>query len=691
MRPQRSMEGERRIITALFCDVAGSTAMAEQLDPEEWAEIMNEAFDYLIAPVYRYEGTVARLMGDALLAFFGAPTAHEDDAQRALLVGLDMLEAIRPFCDRVKEEYGRDFNVRIGINTGPAMVGEVGSDRATEYTVMGDAVNVAARMEQTAQPGTVQIADATHRLVAPLFDLEPLGGIEVKGKSEAVQAYRVLARKAKPGRSRGLGEISAPLIGREREIAGLREVIAEVRQGRGNIVCLIGEAGLGKSRLIEEARDEWRKETNGEAPWIESHGVSYDTTRPYGMSYQQLRQACAITEGDPPEVVQEKIASLVETLTPELRTTAARNVEMLLGARSQSGGPELQGEALKRELLDAMLALWREMASRAPLAMVYDDLHWADQASVELLLHLFQLAEEVPILLLCAFRPYRQSPGWQAKQSGETDYPHRYTEIVLDPLSNEDSDTLVNSLLVVSDLPVQLRQLILQKTEGNPFFVEEVVRTLIDSGAVIRDETGMRWQATTKVEDIAIPGNLQALLISRIDRLKQEARRTLQLASVVGRSFYYQVLKLMSDTAIALDRQLSTLQRVELIREAARVPELEYMFRHELTRDAAYNSILRRRRPELHRRVGEALETLFPDRLEEEAHRLAYHFYEAGDQERALKYSITAGDAAAHLYANTEAISHYARALELVKQVSIPNEELVHLYTRCGRVFELLG
>ena len=307
--------------------------------------------------------------------------------------------------------------------------------------------------------------------------------------------------------------------------------------------------------------------------------------------------------------------------------------------RQDSDEPQLPGESLKRELFQVIYDVWRDMASQAPVVMVFDDLHWADPASVELLLHIFQLTEEVPILFLCAFRPERQSPAWQVKQTVETDYPHRYTEITLKPLSNEESSSLVDSLLAIADLPVQLRQLILQKTEGNPFFVEEVIRTLIDSGAVVQDEGGLHWRALTKVEDIAIPDNLQALLTSRIDRLEEEARRTLQLAAVIGRSFYQRILKFVSDAAIALDRQLSTLQRVELIREAARVPELEYMFRHELTRDAAYNSILRRRRREFHLNVGEAIETLFPDRLEEQAHRLAHHFSEARDDERALKYS----------------------------------------------------
>ena len=663
--------------------------MAENLDPEEWAEIMNEAFEYLTGPVYRYEGTVARLMGDAILAFFGAPIAHEEDPERAILAGLDIVNGIQPFRHRIKDEYDLDFNVRVGINTGPVVVGDVGSTQAGEYTAMGDEVNVAARMEQTASPGTVQIAENTHRLVAPLFEFESLGGVEVKGKSEAVQAYRVLARKTEPGRRRGIEGVSAPMVGREAEAETLRRVLQEVREGRGQIVCLIGEAGLGKSRRIEELRTEWEEEAGGEQSWVESRGVSYDTTRPYGQFQQRIRKIYGVQDSDSPEVVQQKVANAPHGLAPEvheeIKPLVARAVELLLAVRMDLDQPRLEGEAIKREGHETVLRIWRGLATHSPLVMVFDDLQWVDPASAELLLHLLQLTEEAPILFLCAFRPERRSPAWQVKQAADSDYPHRYTEINLAPLSDQDSSTLVSSLMSVSDLPTPVRQMILQKAEGNPFFVEEVVRTLLDSGAVRRnggDE--MQWNATTNIRDIAIPDNLQALLISRFDRLEDEVRRTLQLAAVIGRSFYYEVLKRVSDATLGLDKHLSTLQRVEIIREAARIPELEYMFLQELTREAAYNSILRRRCRDFHRQVGEAMETIFEDRLEDQATRLAYHFDEGRDHERALKYHTMAGDAAARIYANAEAVTHYTRAIELTKRVSVSNAQLVHLYTSRG-------
>jgi len=281
---------ERRVVTMLFCDVTGSTAAAENLDPEEWAEIMNGAFEHLISPIYRYEGTLARLMGDAILAFFGAPIAHEDDPQRAVLAGLDIVQGIRSYQAEVKARWNLDFGVRVGINTGLVVVGEVGSDMRVEYTAMGDAINLAARMEQTAQTGTVQIAEDTYNLVAPLFECESLDKIEVKGKLDPVPAYSVISAKVIPGRLRGIEGLRTPLVGRDREMGQLKQVLERLNHGRGRIVCLIGDAGMGKSCILEELQDHWEKIAGSGAPWIESRGVSYDTTRPYGMFVQRMLQ-----------------------------------------------------------------------------------------------------------------------------------------------------------------------------------------------------------------------------------------------------------------------------------------------------------------------------------------------------------------------------------------------------------------
>ena len=696
-RHSGTMEGERRVVTMLFCDVVGSTAASEQLDPEEWTEIMNSAFDYMIRPIYRYEGTVARLMGDAILAFFGAPIAHEDDPQRAVLAGLDIVQSVQQYRQDVERDWDIELNVRVGINTGLVVVGAVGSDLRLEYTAMGEAINLAARMEQTAEPGTVQIAEDTYRLVAPLFEFEALGGIEVKGKAEPVQSYRVLGRPKTPGRRRGIEGLDSPLIGREQEFEMLRAAAAGLGKGIGGIACLIGEAGLGKSRLIREVRQHILAEAPGyeesePAFWHQTESLSYETEQPYALFQRLIRREIGAAADDSPEALREKLNKLAGDLPADEREGLAHVFESLYGLDSTPGRAPLVGEAFKARLYEAMTTLWRQRASIRPLVLICDDLHWSDPASIALLLHLFPLAERAPLLFVCAMRPDKQAPSWRMKQEAKKEFSQRYSEVNLHPLSANDSDLLVSNLLAnISDLPPQLRERILEKTEGNPFFVEEVVRSLIESGAVVQDESGGRWQATGKEEAIEIPGNVQAVLMARIDRLEEEARHTLQLASVVGRSFYYRVLARIVEVVERLEGQLLTLQRAELIREAARLPELEYVFRHALSQEAAYNTILLKQRRVFHLQVADSLEALFPGRREELAGALARHFYQGRAYDKALAYYIVAGDEAFRLHAPAEASGHYARALEIFNgnQATAGAETLVYLYTRLGRAYEL--
>jgi class 3 adenylate cyclase len=667
---------ERRIVTALFCDVVRSTALAERLDPEEWREIMNRAFAILTGPIERYEGTVARFMGDAFLALFGAPAAHEDDPQRAVFAALEILKDVKPFAAQIKAQYGLDFAVRVGINTGPVVVGEVGSQRLAEYTAMGDAVNLAARMEQSAEPGTIQIAEDTKRLVAPIFDLDDLGGIDVKGKSVPVRAFRVLAAKAHPGRLRGINGVSAPLIGRDRELGQLREALAHVKAGHGQVVCLIGEAGLGKSRLVEEARKAWLLE-NPAYSWEYVQCSPYDSARPYGLFQKYGRDMFGIHLDDPPEVIHQKVAKGFVGV-PRASDMCQVTMEHVIASKAIEDNRDYEAGAVKQNLYGITLRAW-ENASAFPSVCVFDDVHWADQASVDLLVHVFRVTETRPMVFICALRPERQSPGWQIKVKTETEYPDRFTEIVLSPLDARQTNALVSALLNIADLPRDLRQLIIRKAEGNPYFIEEVVRSLIEQGIVRRTDDGLRWKSSTRLEDVAIPDTLQALLVARIDRLDAETRATLQLASVIGRAFDARILRAVSASPALLDGQLAALRRVELVRELARNRGVEFAFKHELARDAAYNTILLRRRRELHRQVGEAMETLFVDRIEEHAHRLAQHFAVAGESEKAYRYYVMAGDAAAAISADAEAADHLAHALQAAETLQIPADERTRL------------
>ena len=712
------MQGERRMVTVLFCDVVGSTAMAERMDPEEWAEVMNEAFGLLIAPVNRYGGTVARLLGDALLAYFGAPVAHEDDPERAVLAALAMTEDIAPFRERFRRDYGTDFDIRVGINTGRVVVGDVGSGGAEEYTVMGDAVNVAARMEQTAEPGTIRVGETTHGMVEQVFDFEALGDVEVKGKSQTVPAFRVVGRKQQRGRQRGLGGTSAPLVGRDGELGSIKLLLDDLRLGRGGIVSLIGEAGLGKSRLLEEARAEWHAghpnhsdeamsrfcpderghaergpdEAMSSGSWQESRGVSYDSDRPFTLFIGRIRAFLGVDEADSQHEIRAKIVTGVESIPDFDGEDLVDSLQTLLSVKSEvTGSDDDDAEKLRTRLFEGVERVWRARSSVYPLVAVFEDLHWADSTSVDLILHLAKLVEEAPILIVCAFRPERRSQAWRFKQAVEVEHPHLYAEISLSPLDDGESGELIDMLLNVEGMPGEVRQSLVERAEGNPYFVEEAIRTLVDGGLIATENGRALWQHDVPLDGLQLSGGALSMVMARIDRLEEDARQTLQLASVIGRNFYGHVLKVVSDTAERIDRQLSDLQRAELILQAARTPEIEYTFKHELTREAAYGSILVRRRRQFHRRVGEAIESLFPDRLQEEATRLALHFGEAGDRERAFKYSVMAGDAAVHIYANEEAVNHFSKAVDFSRDFAPSAEELSHLYRTFGRTLEVTG
>jgi class 3 adenylate cyclase/tetratricopeptide (TPR) repeat protein len=668
-RANRSMEGERRVLTVLFCDVKGSTSMAEMLDPEEWAEIMNEAFESLISPVYKYEGTLARLMGDAILAFFGAPIAHEDDPQRAVLAGLSIIEQIGPFREKMKRERGLDFDVRVGINTGLVVVGAVGSDLRMEYTAMGDAVNLASRMEQLAEPGTLLISGNTYKQVSSLFEFKALGPVEVRGKAEAVDTYQVLGERKGAVPTRGIEGLSSPLVGRERELATLQERISDLLTGQGQIVSLMGEAGLGKSRLMAELRKSMANDADGKPKirWCEGRSLSYETSTPYAPFVDLLSDCFGFGLDDTDEAKYGKIRGMLDELSPGAAGQMAPFIASLLGITPPGDDLEkikyLDPPYLRGGIFQTVVGLVQMLASREPLVLVFEDLHWTDPTSLELLEQLIPLTESAMLMIVAMFRPQRQEPSWHFHELASRDCAHRYTSIMLEPLDEEHARTLVANLLEIEDLPERVRALILQKAEGNPFYVEEVIRSLLDARLVIRE--GDHWRATQEIEKIAVPDTLAGVITARLDRLDEESRRVAQTASVVGREFAYDVLGEIYEAPAAIDASLSTLQRRELVREKSRIPTRAYLFKHVLTQETAYSSILLSKRRELHRRVAECLERVAPDHV----HDIARHFGEAREEERALPYIVDAGDQAAHAYASKEAMGYYNQALDILERV----------------------
>ena len=670
----------------LFCDVRGSTSMAERLDPEEWTDVMNGAYEHLITPVYRYEGTVARLMGDAILAFFGAPRAHEDDPQRAVMAGLEIVGSIAPFGDRLARERGLDLNVRVGINTGPVVVGEVGSDLRREYTAMGDAVNVAARMEQTAEPGTVQITEDTYRLVHDLFDVEPLGGVELKGKSRPVRSYRVRGRLASPWKVRAARPLEAALIGRDREIGVIGSALRRVEQRGGSVVVITGDPGLGKTRLVDEAKAMWADLVPGDdLRWDTWQCVPYDTMQPYAQYRRVIRERADIAETDGAETVRGKIAELMKTAPPGWVERSERVARALLGVEREDE-PRLEGERFQREVTELLVG--STLAQGGRRLIVFEDLHWCDHASLELIRATVRLIDEAPIVFLITFRPDRAAASWRFKEWVETELPDRSSVIELAPLSREQSDRLIGELLPLGEAPDAVTSRIIATTEGNPLFVQEVARAMIDRGVVEPIEGG--WRLAGDSFEVAVPDSVQSLITAGLDRLPERARGTLQAASVIGRSFDGGLLRAVVDGE-AVEGDLDELVRRDLIWPTAGGSRSEYTFRHALTAEAAYGSLLVKRRRELHRRVAEAVRAASDDHLDEAASLLAHHFRECGDDEQTLVYAERAGDAAARLYAHVEAEGHYRNALTAARRLGVGSPRVRSLYERRGNALELAG
>jgi class 3 adenylate cyclase len=560
MRTAR-MSGERKPVTALFADIVGSTTFLESMDPEDWTAIVNQAFDLMSAAVFRYEGTIAQLQGDAMLAFFGAPVAHEDDPERAVNAALDMVVATDEFSRQLQASGGIDLRIRAGIDSGPVVVGKVGSDLRYEYTALGDAVNVAARLQSSAEPGTVLTTGHTQRLLGGVFDVEDLGEIAVKGKAEAVHAVRIIGRRAQPGRRRGLESlgVSSPMVGRGQELATLLSLVEIVRAGRGRVVLLIGEPGIGKSRLMTELRERLGDPEVGGDPtplWAEGKCVSYGRNLPYHLLRDLVRALLGMPAGagEGLTTTREELDRYADALLGSEASDVTAYLAHLLDLPlrpDEEDRTRQSPEAIQDRYAAATHRLLRARAADAPVVFVCEDVHWADPASIEVVRKILPMTAALPVLFIGALRSETDSVGWELVTHARQAFGEALTEVRLEPLTEAESRDLVANLLVIESLPDRVRDVILARAEGNPFFVEEVVRMLIERGLIERRDD--HWVATAEIESVEIPETLHGLLLARIDQLPEQARRSLRVAAVIGRQFPLRVLERVLGEVGALD------------------------------------------------------------------------------------------------------------------------------------------
>jgi class 3 adenylate cyclase/tetratricopeptide (TPR) repeat protein len=659
---------QRRPITILFADIVGSTSLAEGMDAEDWAAIIQPALDRMLAAIKRYEGHVAQVQGDGVLAFFGAPEAHEDDPERAVRAGLDMVDAIADYAPHLPGREGVQLQIRVGVNTGTAVVG-AGGGIGQDYTAFGDAVNVAARIQSEARPGAVLITADTHAELHDVIEAEHRGVISVKGKTEPVEAWEVVSWKGSLRRRRGLAGLSSPMVGRDAEMARLAALVPILRAGRGRLAVIIGEPGIGKSRLLRELRES--QSGDGAPEWHEGRCLSYGRTLPHHILLDIIRSLLGLRPGVEvsTQLMRDRLAahvtpSDVDDIVPYLAHLLSAPLEPAVEAEIS----RLDVKALQERYVERLRRLLSGLATaRRPLIVVLEDVHWADEASVGMIERLLTVVDEVPLLLIFTTRPDRDAPGWRLIAAAREILGDALTELRLAALDDDESRTLISHLLAIESLPAQTREYILARADGNPFFVEEVIRMLIERGVVLR--TGERWVAAPGVVEVEIPRSIHGLLLARIDRLPDDARLTLRVASVIGRQFASRTLSQVAEmigAGAGIGGQLGLLEGAGLIELAAVEPDLEYRFRHVLIQEAAYDSILKQERRHLHRAVADVLERLYPERIDELHPVLAMHLEQAGEDERAVDHYIAAAARARQRFANHEAGSFYAHAAALL-------------------------
>ena len=648
------------MVSAFFSDVVGSTALGERLDPEDFTTVVGDAVRRMATVVEELGGTVVELSGDGLLALFGAPTAHEDDAERAVRAGLRVVEDMSVYADEVAREHGvEDFSVRVGIETGLAVLGRQGAGRKVEYTAMGDALNTAARLQAAAPPGSVLVGERTQRAAESAFEWGNSVDLRLKGKAEDVRSFPVRSARGEAAGAGAPEPVEAPLVGRERELAAGLEALDAVAGGAGGVLFVTGEAGVGKSRLARELHAHFQAATRDPGGlWLHGRCVSYGEADPYlplrGLLLDWLRNA-APAEDAP-------AARLRAACAEHLGDEAERLEPFLAALLDEPGGGaavDLAPEGVQERTFEAVTVLVSALAERGPLVVSLDDVHWADASTLELVESLFDLAEDAALLVVLVARPEREHASWALRERALRDLPHRARELSLDLLDESQDRALLDALVGSAALPPDLERRILDRAEGNPFYLEEIVRSLLDTGALVRENGDWRLDREVEVE---VPDTVERLVLSRIDRLDGPCHDVLAAAAVLGRQFELSVLERIAgehDIAGALRE----LQRLELVRQGRRWPVPEYRFRHSLIQEAVYSALLRRRRRELHANAAEAIAELHADRLDERAGVLAHHHREAGNFEEALDFHRRAADAALRIYAQEEALEHLDGAL----------------------------
>ena len=656
-----SIEGERKLVTVLFADVANYTSMSEKLDPEEVHQIMDGCFKILMDKIHKYEGTINQFTGDGVMALFGAPITHEDHAQRACRVALSIQKAIDAYGNRLKKDVGVEFRMRIGLNSGPVVVGSIGDDLRMDYTAIGDTTNLASRMEGLSTPGGILVSNDTYKLTREFFEFEALEPIKVKGKQEPVNAYKLIKAseietRIEAATAKGLSRF----VGRESATEKLLKLCKRVKSGSGQVVGVVGEAGVGKTRLLIEFKNELPE---GQFSYLEGRCLHYGSNMAYLPILGILKSYFEIKEEDREITTQEKITDKVLRLDDCLAQILPPLMDLLSLTVEDKAYLQLEPGEKKLRIFEAVRDLLIRESQCKPLILGVDDLHWIDKSSEEYLSYLIEWLANTHIILILLYRP-EYTHQWGSKSY--------YNRVGVEQLTTKSSTELVQAILAEGEVLPDLRDLIIGKAGGNPLFVEELTHNLLENGSI--QMKGNQYGLRKNTPEIHVPDSIHAIIAARMDRLEESLKRIMQVASVIGREFAFRILQAIMGMREDLKSNLLNLQGLEFIYEKSLFPELEYIFKHALTQEVAYNSLLQKKRQQIHETIGQAIESLYSERLEEFYEVLAFHYARSDNKEKALEYIDLAGQKAAELSAMEEAMAYFEKAMHLLDEQ--PNDEL---------------
>jgi class 3 adenylate cyclase/tetratricopeptide (TPR) repeat protein len=667
------IEGERKQVTVMFCDIESFTQISEKLGPEDAYTIMDKVYEILIHKVHDYEGTVNEMTGDGIMALFGAPIALEDAPQRAIRSSLSIHREIAKFNDRMKQEKENilPLRMRIGIHSGPVVVGTLGNDLRVEFKAVGDTVNLASRTEGLAEPGTTYITEDTFKLAEGFFRFEALGERKIKGKEEPVQIYRAIA----PSTRRTRFDISAErgltsFVGRDRELKLLLEGFERAKTGRGQAYSIMAEAGLGKSRLLYEFR---KAATHENVTFLEGKCLSYSKNIAYHPVKDTLKANFNIKEGDADVEIKQKVINGLKILGIDEVSSLPSILELLSVKDSGIDKISMIPETKKGRIIEAVKRIALKGSEIKPLILATEDLHWIDKSSEEYLQDLMNSISGARIFLIFTYRPEFVHP-WGAKSY--------HSQVNLNRLSNGESLAMASHLLDTEALEKELEELILEKTEGVPFFIEEFIKSLKDLQII--EKKGYTYRISKDVQAVSIPAKIQDVIMARVDSLPEGAKQIVQTASVVGREFNHELIKRVVDYPEKhLLSHLSVLKDSELLYEQGIYPQSTYIFKHALTQEVVYDSLLLKRREEIHEKIGLSIEQIYAEKLEEFYEILAYHYSKCGRYEKACQYLRLSGEKASRSYSNWEALQFYKQAIKLLKKLPDTDEnrkEQLHVY-----------